>query len=594
MQSFDRTKLIDVAMGRQAPDLYIRNARLVNVLSGEIIPETAVAVVDGRIAWVGPDLLQPADYTVVIDAQNRFLAPGLIDGHMHLESSMLTFREFAKAALRWGTTAVFPDPHEIANVCGTAGVFALIEESKQVPLRSFMLMPSCVPALQGQETSGAVIDAQTYQQAITHPDIWGMGEMMNYPGVVFNQPDVQQKIQATRQAGKPLTGHLTSDDPHLINAYAASGVDSCHESVTAGQILAKLRAGVYAMIREGSAWKDLKTCIQPFVRSNLDTSGVMLVTDDVHADTLIQTGHINAVINMAIAEGISPVKAIQMATINTARYFRLDDTIGCIAPGRLADLILFDDLEQIVPSSVYVGGKLAYTAEKPVANDQPVFDWPPELLNSIKLPHALSRELFQLPVRVEQGSIELPVIEVHENSAITDHLTCTLKVADGIVQADLEQDLIMATCLERYTGAGGHATALVKGFQLQRGAMAQTIAHDCHNILVIGTNPDDMLLAVQKLAEQGGGIVVAANGQVKASLQLEIGGLMTTAPIETVASQLQAVESACRELGCPMQSPFMTLALVALPVIPHLRLTDQGLFDVDRFERVVPHPDLRK
>lgn len=582
--------LTDVAMSRRAPEVYIRNARLVNVMTAEIIPDTCIGIIEDRIAWVGPDLLVPDRNTQVIDAQGDYVLPGLIDSHMHLESSMLTFREFSRAILRWGTTSVFPDPHEIANVSGLDGVFALIGESKQYPLRSFMLLPSCVPALTGSETSGATIDAQAYTTAIQHPDLWGMGEMMNFPGVAFNDPEVRAKIEATRATGKKLTGHLTAMDPHVANAYAASGVDSCHESVTTEQVLAKLRLGIYAMIREGSAWKDVKACIQPFIGTHLDTSGVLLVTDDVHADTLIQDGHINAVVNLAIAEGLDPVKAIQMATINAARYYGLADHIGILAPGRLADLVVCPDIQQIIPRQVFVGGQQVYTEGQDQEPEHAEYNWPARVKNSIRTPANLDPEMFQIPCPTQgcqSGElVRMTAIRIHESSAITDRVEVDVRCEKGLVLADPEQDLIYLTCIERYTGKGQHASALVQGFGFKRGAIAQSIAHDCHNIIVAGTRPEDMAFATQILVEQGGGIVVAEQGQILASIRLEIGGLMTTAPITAVAQALQEVESACRELGCKIQSPFMTLALVALPVIPHLRLTDQGLFDVDQFSFV--------
>lgn len=605
-------KSIDVAMGRRAPDLYIKNCRLVNVLSGEIQKEICIGVTGKRISFVGKDLLQPDEHTRVIDGRGLYAMPGFLDGHMHLESSMLTFREFSKEVIKWGTTAVFPDPHEIANVCGMEGVDALVEESKKTPLKSFMLLPSCVPSLEGKETAGAVIDAKQYCQNIFREDYWGMGEMMNYPGVVNKDGDVLEKIDITKKAGKHLTGHVTSEDPHMLNAYASAGIDCCHESNTSEQMLQKLRLGICAMIRESSASKDLKECIKPFVEGNYDTSNVMLVTDDVHADTIQKVGHMNHVINRAIEEGLDPIKAIQMATINTARHFGLAKDIGAIAPGRVADILLAPSVREIVPQMVVVDGELIYTQSNGYLVDFGEHTLPESMKNTVRLYRKLQEEDFDIRVPVRRWSCEMsggfaeesageysreiadefedkstmiyPVIVVEENSTITRREDLEISISDGKPSMDVQRDIIKVACIERHGGYGNMAVSLIKGFGLKKGAIAQTIAHDSHNILVLGTNHRDMVDAVEAIKKSGGGICLVEDGKILAHHELEIGGLMTTKTLAHTVSSLKNLKASIQKLGCNLESPFMTLSLVALPVIPHLRLTDKGLFDVDRFE----------
>lgn len=584
MNQHTTARIIDVAMGRAAPDLYIKNCRLVNVFCGVINENICIGVSGGIIAWVGEDLLQPGPATMILDAGGSFVMPGFLDGHMHIESSMLTFREFSRAVLRWGTTTIFPDPHEIANVCGIPGVQALLAESRQSYLRSFMLLPSCVPALRGCETPGAAIDAASYCQAIQDPAFWGMGEMMNYPGVVTKDAAVLAKIAATRDAGKIMTGHITTDNAPMLNAYAAAGLDSCHESVTAEQVLRKLQVGIYAMIREGSAWRDVKECIRPFVAGNLDTSHVILVTDDAHADTIAAYGHMNHVINRAIEEGLDPVKAVQMATINPARYYGLSHQIGCVAPGRFADLVIAPEIAKILPETVISGGRVVYSQQRGYHIEFPESHFPEFMRSSLKIGRSLTAKDFDILMPVDTGTVTYPVIKVQENSAVTYREDTEVRVANGTVLIDIDRDILKVACIDRHSGRGALAAALVRGFGLKSGAIAQTIAHDCHNLIVLGTNHADMLAAVEQLKASGGGICAVANGRLIAHHKLEIGGLMSAAPAEQVVASLQQLKAAFAQLGCGMQSPFMTLALLALPVIPHLRLTDQGLFDVDQMK----------
>jgi adenine deaminase len=579
-------KAIDVAMGRIAPELYIKNCRLVNVISGDINENICIGVSDGMIAWVGEDLLKPGDNTTVIDAAGSFAMPGFLDGHMHIESSMLTFREFSKSVLRWGTTTVFPDPHEIANVCGIEGVKALVEESRNYYLRSFMLLPSCVPALKDSETSGAEINSDLYCQNIGDNDFWGMGEMMNYPGVANNDFEVLYKIAETLKVGKTLTGHITSDDPHMINTYAVAGVNSCHESVNAEQVLKKLRVGICAMLREGSAWKDIKECIKPFIEGNLDTSNVMLVTDDTHADTIDNYCHMNHVVNRAIEEGLNPVKAIQMATINTAKHFGLSNKLGCIAPGRLADIVIAPDIKKINPETVICEGNVIYTKENGYLIEFPEYKLPEFMKSSVKINRKFEEKDFDIVIPKNSDTILYPVIKVNENSVITFREDTNVNIENGVVCIDIERDILKVACIDRHSGKGGMATSLIKGFGLKSGSIAQTIAHDCHNIIVLGTSNSDMLKAVELLKESGGGICVVENGQLIAHHKLAIGGLMSSEPLDKVVASLDNIKSAYKQLGCTIQSPFMTLSLIALPVIPHLRLTDKGLFDVENFKFV--------
>ncbi|WP_138495603.1 adenine deaminase [Paenibacillus pinistramenti] len=614
--------LAKVALGQAKAELVIQNGTLVNVYSGELIEHTDVAIAEGRIAFVGKAEHAIGPDTKVLDAAGRYLVPGLLDGHMHVESTMMTVTEFAKAALAKGTTAVFMDPHEIANVFGNEGVAWMHEEGQQLPLKVFTTYPSCVPAAEGLEDAGAELEVADIEAGLKWEGVAGLGEVMNFPGVVYNDPKMKGEIEATIRAGKTVTGHFPSDDPLMLQAYIASGVTSDHETVTREQGLARVRLGMNLMIREGSAWQDVKEVIKVVTEDHAPTHNITLVTDDVYPQTLVEKGHINHVVRRAIEEGVSPVTAIQMATINTARYFNKERDLGAITPGKCADILLIDDLQQMVPSAVIADGTVVAEQGRIVV-PFPVYEYPEKARKSVKLARPLKAEDFRLrskraasletaasaeasarPNGAASASAEgaagtsagvsastqaesttrVQVIRIIENSARTAGGTAELPVKDGIIQPDVEQDVLLLACIERHKGTGGLSLAFASGFQLKAGAVASTVAHDSHNLLVMGTNEADMALAANKLAECGGGMIAVKDGRVLGLVEMPVAGLMSDKPLEQVVEEVRGLEAAWKELGCPVHAPFMTFSLIALPVIPDLRISNRGLVDVTTFQ----------
>ena len=577
--------LAEVATGKSKADLVVKNGTLVNVYTGELLPNTDVAMAQGRIAYVGKADHTIGEGTVVVDAKGRYIAPGLLDGHMHVESTMLSVTEFAKAALAKGTTGVFMDPHEIANVFGNDGVRWMHEEGQGLPLKVYTTYPSCVPATDHLEDAGATLNVSDIAESMKWEGVEGLGEVMNFPGVVYGDPKMCGEIEATIRAGKAVTGHFPSDDEHMLQAYIASGVSSCHETVTREQGLTKIRLGMYLMIREGSAWHDVKEVIKVVTEDHAETGNILLVTDDVYPQTLIEKGHLNHVVRRAIEEGVKPVTAIQMATINTARYFKLEDDLGGIAPGKCADLLLIDDLQQMEPSSVIADGQVVYDGGE-LRIPFLTYAYPEEARKSVHLVRPLIPSDFQLHSQGKGTETNVHVIEVIENSAPTVKGTAHLQVADGIIQPDPARDIIMLACIDRHRRSGDISLAFVHGFGLQRGAVASTVSHDSHNLIVMGTNAEDMAYAANELAKLGGGMIVVEDGKVLASVPMVLAGLMSEQPLHTVAKQVKELEAAWKQLGCMLNAPFMTFSLVALPVIPELRITNRGLADVNEFKLI--------
>lgn len=577
--------LADVAVGKSKAELVIKNGTLVNVYTGELLSHTDVAVTQGRIAYVGDASHTIGDNTTVIDASGRFIAPGLMDAHMHVESTMLTVTEFAKAALAKGTTAIFMDPHEIANVFGTEGVKWMHEEGRGLPLKVYTTFPSCVPATDDLEDAGATLEVSDIAEGMTWDGVEGLGEVMNFPGVVYGDPKMSGEIAATLKAGKTVTGHFPAEDESMLQAYIASGASSCHETVTKEQALLKLRLGMHLMVREGSAWQDVKEVIKVVTEDHVRTDNIMLVTDDAYPQTLVEKGHLNHVVRRTIEEGVDPITAIQMGSINPARYFKLDGDIGGIAPGKCADILLIDDLRQMEPSTVIADGDVVFDSGE-LKVEFPTYIYPDKALDSIHLSRPLQPSDFLLSSGVEQEETTVHVIDVIENSARTAKTTATLKVSGGIIQPDLESDVIQLACIERHRGTGDISLGFARGFKLQRGAVASTVAHDSHNLLVMGTNPEDMAFAANELAKLGGGMIVVLDGQILAAVPMAIAGLISDQSLDTVVAQVNQLEEAWRTLGCSINAPFMTFSLVALPVIPEIRISNRGLVDVTQFKLI--------
>lgn len=580
--------LVAVAMGRQAAEMVIKNGRLVNVYTGEIQDNIDVAITHGRIAYVGPN----ADYTIgdateIIDASGHYLSPGFMDGHIHIESAMITVNEYAKAVVPRGTTAVYMDPHEIANVLGLPGVRLMIDESKNVPLRVFVAMPSCVPAAPGFEDTGASIGPEEIAEAIQWDQVVALGEMMNFPGVIFGDEAVHAGLAATYGANKTVTGHFSLPETGRdLVAYIAAGIRCDHESVRAEDALAKMRLGMYAQLREGSAWHDLKDTARSITENLVDSRLATLVSDDTHPRTLVEVGHMDHIVRRAIEEGINPITAIQMATLNVAECFGMTRDVGGIAPGKLADILVLSDLTKVKVEKVLISGELVADQGR-MLQDIPEFLYPGFARESVHLAGELLPIDFAIPTADKQATGALVrAMQIIEARVGTIHKQVALPVHQGFVQNDLKQDVVKVAVVERHRASGDIALGFVQGFRLNSGAIASTVAHDSHNLLIVGTNDGDMAFAANELAKIGGGMVAVRDGKTLAMLPLPIAGLMSDRPLREVVEKVAEVDEAWKTLGCDLVSPFMTMGLLALPVLPELRITNRGLVDTVNFEFV--------
>ncbi len=580
----DARPLVDCAMGRTPADLVIRGGRWVAVQSGEIVPNTDIAILAGRVAYVGPDASHTigAD-TQVIEAGGRYMVPGLLDAHMHVESGMLTVTEFVRAVLPHGTTGMFVDPHEIANVFGLDGVRLMADEARLQPIHVFVQMPSCVPSAPGFETPGASIGPEEVAEAMNWPGIIGLGEMMNFPGVVNSDEKMHAEMAITRLAGKVIGGHYAAPDLGLpFHGYAAGGAQDDHEGTRLEDAVARARQGMKVMMRFGSAWHDVAAQVKAITELGLDPRAFLLCTDDSHSETLVCEGHMDRVLRHAIAQGLPPLKAIQMATINTAEYFGVSREMGMIAPGRFADILLVSDLTMFNVEMVIARGMLAAEDGK-VLVELPCPARPAWALQSVHLARPLAPADFALRT-VKSPTVNAHVIGVIENQAPTRHLRLTLPVINGEVRADLTADVAKLALVERHTRSGRVQMGLVQGFGFhQPCAIASTVAHDCHQMIVVGTDDANMAVAANALAECGGGQVVVLRGEVIGKVELPIAGLMSAEPAEVVARQAETVLDGFRTCGCTLNNPNMQLSLLGLVVIPDLRISDLGLVDVERF-----------
>jgi len=566
----DLKELISVARGEIPADLLLKNARIINTFIGEI-EQADVAIYGDRIAGVG-------DYgkaREIIDLQGKFLAPGLINGHTHIESSMLHPARYAQAVVPRGTLTVVTDLHEIANVCGFEGIKFVTDLARKLPLDMLFMAPSCVPATH-LETSGAQISSKEVKKILAHPNIIGLGEMMNFPGVVSGDDEVLKKISAAK--GKVIDGHAPGLGGKELNAYLSAGILSDHESTTLEEGKEKLRRGMYLMIREGSSEKNLDALL-PLVTDNT-YKRCFFVVDDRNCSDLLWEGDIDAVVRKAISRGLEPVRAIQMATINAAEYFRLYDR-GGIGPGYIANLITITDLAKLEIDMVFYRGKLVARQGKPL------FPLPPvtmELRDTVRIKSPTAKSLSLRAKRSNLSEESYPVIEIVPGQIVTKKAVEKMKVVDGAVMPDVERDILKLVVVERHKASGNIGVGLVKGFGLKKGALASSVAHDSHNIIAVGTNDFDILKAIEEINKLQGGLVVCANLEILASLPLPIAGLLSPEPLDVVASQHEIVEKTAASLGNLPPAPFAILSFLALPVIPELRLTDLGLVDVAEFK----------
>jgi len=560
-------ELISVARGEAPADLLLKNTRIVNTFVGEI-EQGDVAIYGDRIAGVG-DYDKAKD---IIDLQGRFLAPGLINGHTHIESSMLHPARYAQAVVPRGTLAVVTDLHEIANVCGSEGIRFVTDLARKLPLDMLFMAPSCVPAT-NLETSGARISSKEVKNILAHPKIIGLGEMMNFPGVIGGDEEVLKKISAAK--GMVIDGHAPGLVGKELNAYLSAGILSDHESTTLEEGKEKLRRGMYLMIREGSSEKNLDALL-PLVTDST-YKRCFFVVDDRSCFDLLREGDIDAVVRKAINRGLDPVRAMQMATINAAEYFRLHDR-GGIGPGYIANLVTITDLAQLEIDMVFYKGRLVARQGKPL------FPFPPvtvELKDTVRIKSPTAQSL-----KIAPAGETYSVIQIVPGQIATKKVVEKIQVVNGVVVCDLERDILKLVVVERHKASGNIGVGLVKGFGLRKGALASSVAHDSHNIIAVGADDLDILKAIEEINRLQGGLVVCANLEILASLPLPIAGLLSPEPLDIVVSQYEIVERAAASLGNLPPSPFAILSFLALPVIPELRLTDLGLVDVAQFKLI--------
>ncbi|MGV6810725.1 MAG: adenine deaminase [Brevirhabdus sp.] len=579
-------RLVAVAAGREHADLVIRGGIWVNVHTRETLENHDIAIADGRFAYCGPDASHCiGGGTEVIEAKGRYMIPGLCDAHMHIESGMLTPAEFARAVIPHGTTSMFTDPHEIANVLGLRGVRLMHDEAMLQPVNIFTQMPSCAPSAPGLETTGYEITPEDVAEAMTWPGIIGLGEMMNFPGVIHGDPKMLAEIAATQNAGKTVGGHYASPDlgPDF-HAYAAGGPADDHEGTCEADAIARVRQGMRSMMRLGSAWYDVESQITAVTEKGMDSRGFILCTDDCHSGTLVHEGHMNRVVRHAIACGCDPLVALQMATINTATHFGLERELGSIAPGRRADVILTSDLTTLPIEAVYARGQLVAEGGQ-ITVDCPHLDWPDDARHTVHLGKELAEPDFRITAPEGANAVKAKVIGVVENQAPTKALTAKLGVQDSIVEGDEAQDVCQIALVERHRGTGQVTNGFVSGFGYTgRMAMASSVAHDSHHMIVVGTSREDMALAANRLGEVGGGVTVFKDGQEIALVELPVAGLMSDEPATDVAAKAANMVKAMEVCGCTLNNAYMQHSLLALVVIPELRISDLGLVDVTKFE----------
>lgn len=577
--------LVDVAMGRAPADLVILNGNWVSVQSGEIIPASDIAIRNGHIAYVGEDASHTiGKKTEVIDAKGHYLVPGLLDGHMHVESGMVTVTEFVRAVAVCGTTGMFIDPHEIANVCGLKGVKLMLDEAQKQQIHVWVQMPSCVPSAPGLETPGASIGPKEVAQAMKWKGIIGLGEMMNFPGVFMGDKNMLEEMSITHAHGKTIGGHYASLDLGLpFHGYVAGGAEDDHEGTRMEDAVTRVRQGMKAMLRYGSSFLDVASQVGAITQLGMDSRRFMLVTDDSHAGTLTHDGHMDRVLRHAIEQGLKPVTAIQMMTINTAEHFGVAREMGMIAPGRWADVVLVEDLKNFKANVVIAKGHVIAEDGNWKVNLQKT-SYPAWVKNSVKLKRKLRAEDFKLKLTGSRLKVKANVIGVIENHVGTKHLTFDVQSVDGEIKADISRDLAKIALVERHKGTGGITMGLVSGFGFTaKCAIASTVAHDSHHMIIVGTDEASMAVAGNSLARSGGGQIVVKDGKVIGQVELKIAGLMSVEKADIVARKAESILEGFKMCGCELNNPNMQLSFLALVVIPELRISDKGLVDVTKF-----------
>ena len=562
-------KLVEVARGDTQADLVLKNCNIINVFTSKI-EHADIAITDGIIVGIGQYKGKEE-----IDIKNRFVAPGFIDGHVHIESSMLTPPQFAKIIVPSGTTTIIADPHEIANVSGVEGIKYMIFSSIFGPLNVKIMIPSCVPAT-SFETSGAVISSVDIDHFKNNKGVLGLGEVMNYPGVIFGEEEMHKKIDAMKLFVKD--GHAPSVTGKQLNAYKLTGIKTDHECTTVEELQEKVSRGMYIHLREGSATRNVKVLSKGVTKEN--SRRLIFCTDDKHSEDIRTEGHINYNIRLAIENGVDPITAIQMATINTADCYKLDH-IGAIAPGYDADIVVFDSLKLIDVDEVFIKGEMVAKGKKALFD--PVLYTNGYVTDTVNI---LDSDNISLDIALKSNKVK--VIKLIENNVTTSKVIRDVLIKDGIFEFDNSVDILKLVVVERHHQTGNVGLGFLEGYGLKNGAVAMTVAHDSHNLIIIGDNDEDMKIAMKEIEKIKGGITLVHNGQVIDSIQLEVGGIMTNTDVKVIESKLKYMDEEARKMGVNINvdDPFLSLAFMSLPVIPELKLTDKGLFDVNLFKLV--------
>ena len=576
MRTFEEIKnTIEAGLGKYACDLKIENIKLVNVFSGEVY-KTDIYIKNKRIVSIDPSA--DLDAKEIIDGKGRYALPGLIDAHMHFESTMLSPEALASVVVPQGTTTLCADLMEIANVAGEKGLRAMLQSMSRLPYRMLIEVSSRVPTAPGLETTGAVLGAEEVAQIMDWEESVSLGEL-DPSKILFVKDEYIHKIADTLSRRKLVNGHAIGRLGQELNVYASSGISDDHECVNVNEMIERLKVGMKVFIREGSSERNVDELVKGVLEKKLDTSNLMFCTDDKHAREIQVEGHINYNVSRAIELGLDPMKSVQMATVNTAKHFRMEDEIGSITPGRLADIILVEDWHDMKPDIViFEGNVVAQNGE--LVKECKVEDYPDWLKHTVILKNPVTPESFEVPSKKMEGTTKIHVIEMIPRQIINNHIIKDVSVKNGMIQVDVEQDILKLAVVERYGKNGNIGIGFVQGFELKKGALAYSMSHDHHNIVVVGTNDEDMALAVNEVVRLNGGLSVACDGKILNSMELPIGGLMSEKPAEEVMAQLDILNEDAKKIGCNMDAPFMSLSFISLPTVPELGLTDKGLVDV--------------
>lgn len=576
MRTFEEIKTtIEAGLGRIDCDLKLSNVKLVNVFSEEIY-KTNIYIKDRRIVSIDPDVDLKA--TEEIDCKGQYAVPGFIDAHMHFESTLLSPEALASVIVPHGTITLCADPHEIANVAGADGFKAMLNSIDKLPYRMLIEVSSRVPTAPGLETSGAVLDAKEVNEILKWPESVSLGEL-DPSKILFVQDEFLHKVASALDKRKIINGHAIGRLGQELNVYASSGISDDHECVSYEELIARLRVGMKVLVREGSAERNLDQLMKAVVDNGIDYDNLMYCTDDKHAHEIRDEGHINYNVNRSIELGVPPIKAIQMATINAAKHFRLEDEIGSITPGRLADILITEDINKIEPTMVLFEGKVVAENGKLIVGC-PVSEYPQWIKEIVKFKNPITADSFRIKSKSNKNVTTVNLIELIDNQIINHWRRAELKVEDGYIVADIEKDILKLAIVERYGKTGNVGIGFVKGFEFSKGAIGISMSHDHHNIAIVGTNDEDMSLVANTIHDMQGGAVVVDEGEVIAKMYLPIGGLMSEGSAEEVIEEFSQMNEAVKSLGCKMVAPFMTLCFISLPTVPELGLTDKGLVDV--------------